>query len=352
MRVWMDMANSPHPMLLGPVSDELERQGHEVWVTARDHAQTVDLTLERWPSATVLGGGSPSSRRGKVEALIQRIRILRSEARRHVPDVALSLNSYSQVVAARLARVPCVTLMDYEYQPANHLSFRLADRVVVPSAFPSDRLKKYGARSPDRVRRFDGYKEELYLDDMSRSGEQSDVWAQFGSLNGRLRCLFRPPPEGATYHRTGNALFDQLLSQVAARPDVTALVLPRFSEQRNHYSAVPGVVVPAKTVPGLSALRSADIFVGAGGTMCREAALLGVPAYTVFAGRLAAVDRRLIEEGLLHDLRAASGDISTWVRRVAERREADSEQLRERGERLREDLLSVVYEAGHFSSAR
>src|SRR5689334_7594727 len=101
MRVWMDMANSPHPVLLGPVADELERAGHEVWVTARDHAQTADLTRRRWPDAVFVGGGSPSSRTGKLRALADRVGGLRREALRRRPDVALSLNSYAQMVAAR-----------------------------------------------------------------------------------------------------------------------------------------------------------------------------------------------------------------------------------------------------------
>ena len=50
--------------------------------------------------------------------------------------MALSHGSYAQIVAARLARVPAVTMMDYEHQPANHLSFRLARRVIVPATFP------------------------------------------------------------------------------------------------------------------------------------------------------------------------------------------------------------------------
>jgi predicted glycosyltransferase len=340
MRVWMDMANSPHPVLLAPVADELERAGHEVWVTARDHAQTADLTRRRWPDFVLVGGPSPTSRVGKLRVLGARIAGLRHEAVRQAPDVALSLNSYAQMVAARAAGIPSVTLMDYEYQPANHLGFRLAMRVVVPSAFPQGRLRRYGVRSEARLCRFDGYKEEFYLDQLS--GDAEDSWAEITPDHPSVRLLFRPPPTGAMYHREGNVGFDELLARFAARADTCVLVLARFPDQRARYGAMPGVHVADRTVDGIKALLSADGFFGAGGTMCREAALLGVPAYTLFAGSLAAVDAKLIAEGKLHDLRSPGEEIDLQV----PRRSAgpDWERIRQRADSLRRWLSSVVEE--------
>jgi predicted glycosyltransferase len=52
-------------------------------------------------------------------------------------------------------------------------------------------------------------------------------------------------------------------------------------------------------------VQLADLVVSAGGTMNREAVALGVPAFTPFAGRLGAVDQRLIDEGRLHRIGSA-----------------------------------------------
>jgi uncharacterized protein len=84
---------------------------------------------------------------------------------------------------------------------------------------------------------------------------------------------------------------------------VQVVVLPRGVEQARRYKGLPGVIVPERAVDGRSLLAHADVLVGAGGTMNREAALLGTPTYTMFSGRLAAVDAELIRLGLLHDLR-------------------------------------------------
>jgi predicted glycosyltransferase len=234
-------------------------------------------------------------------------------------------------------------MMDYEFQPANHISFRLASRVVVPAAFPQERLRHYGVRSDARVRRFDGYKEELYLDRDAGSGD--DGWGTPAGSGDAVRCLFRPPPHGAMYHRDGNSQFDELVIRASGRSDTSVLVLPRFPEQRDQYGSLPRVRVADRTVDGLRTLRGADVFIGAGGTMCREAALLGVPAYTVFAGQIAAVDERLIAAGGLRDLRAAELDVERWAKRDAGESRRDVEQLHARADTLRRWLVSVIEDA-------
>ena len=94
-----------------------------------------------------------------------------------------------------------------------------------------------------------------------------------------------------------------------------------------------GVVVPPHALDGSSLLYHADAMVGAGGTMNREAALLGTPTYTMFAGKLAAVDAELIRRGLMHDLRAPSTEVPLVKKELR-----DLVTARER----REHILGVV----------
>src|SRR4051812_21122030 len=106
LRVWIDLANSPHPLLFAPVARALGERGDVVLITARDHAQTLELARERFPDVEVIGGESPAGRASKAGALVRRIRGLRDWARGQRPDIALSHNSYAQIVAARLAGIP------------------------------------------------------------------------------------------------------------------------------------------------------------------------------------------------------------------------------------------------------
>jgi hypothetical protein len=300
MRIWIDLANSPHVAVVGPVVERLAGEGHDVVLTARDHAQTAELARSRWPSVLVVGGESPPGRAAKGAAIAGRANSLRRFALERRPDVAFSHGSYAQIVAARAARVPAVTMMDYEHQPANHLSFRLAQRVIVPEVFPEAALRRYGAR-PKKVIRYPGFKEELYLAGFAPSAE---VLHELGLDAAAVVAVFRPPADGALYHRMANERFDDALRLALDREDVQIVLLPRTTEQRARYEALrPRVRVPQQAVDARSLLATADLTIGAGGTMNRESAVLGTPTYTVFAGRLAAVDAELIRLGRLHDLR-------------------------------------------------
>jgi predicted glycosyltransferase len=305
MRVWIDLANSPHVAVVAPIAARLESEGHEAVLTARDHAQTVELARRRWPDVLVVGGESPPGRAAKGAEIARRASRLRRFALDRRPDVAFSHGSYAQIAAAWSARLPAVTMMDYEHQPANHLSFRLsfrlAQRIIVPDAFPAAALRRYGAR-PQKVVRYHGFKEELYLGGFSPS---VSVREQLGLEDDAIVAVFRPPPEGALYHRMANERFDEVVRLALEHDGVQIVLLPRTAAQRARYEALsPRIRVPRQAVDGASLLAAADLTVGAGGTMNRESAVLGTPTYSVFAGRLAAVDAELMRLGRLDDLRA------------------------------------------------
>lgn len=297
MLVWIDLANSPHVPLMEPVVRALQARSHDVILTARDHAQTMELARRRWSDVRVIGGPSPAGRAAKGFSISGRAIGLGRFARSKRPDVAFSHGSYAQIVAARSLGIPAVTMMDYEHQPANHISFRFAQRVIVPEAFPSEDIARFGARASNVVR-YVGFKEELYLDGFEPN---KAVLAELGLDSGGVIAVFRPPPEGALYHRGGNSRFDEVLNEARLQQNVQVVLLPRTREQGVPYES--GITVPERAIDGPSLLALADLTIGAGGTMSRESAVLGTPTYTMFAGRRPAVDAALIRAGRMYDLR-------------------------------------------------
>jgi predicted glycosyltransferase len=117
----------------------------------------------------------------------------------------------------------------------------------------------------------------------------------------------RPPASEAHYHNAeGDELFSAFVNRVCATEGVVAVLLPRNKRQEEQirrdypqWFKDSKVIIPAKVVNGLNLLWHSDLVVSGGGTMNREAAALGVPVYSIFRGKSAAVDRRLQEEGRL-----------------------------------------------------
>jgi predicted glycosyltransferase len=318
MRIWIDLSNSPHPLLFAPIARHLQRLGHEVGITVRDNAQTVELALERWPDAAIIGGPSPRSRAKKVETMMARIPLLRRWAQGFRPDVALSHNSYAQIVAARVLGLHIVTAMDYEGQPANHLAFRLANVVLMPEALRDSAARRQGA-SDRRTRFYEGFKEEIYLGDFEPDPE---VRASLGiDLDHRPLVVLRTPPTRAAYHRFGNQLFGEVVEALGDDGNARVVVLARHAEQRSaiHALGLRNALVPDQAIDSRSLMRNADLVIGAGGTMTREAALIGVPTYSAFAGDQPAVDRELEGQGLLRRLHRADEILPITVRSVEPR---------------------------------
>lgn len=300
MRVWIDITNSPHVPFFRPLITLLEAQGHEVEVTAREYAQTLQLLeLHRIPHHVVGPGHGGAGRLGKARALLGRLDALHRFARERDFDVALTHGSHELTLTARRVGIPSTTAFDYEYAWLQHqLGCRAATRVVVPDAIPPERLGRFGARPP-KLLRYEGLKEEYYLADFEPAPEPVE-----GLDPARVLVVVRTPPEVSLYHRHGNPLFAGVLERLGRDTSVQAVVLPRTDEQRAAVRALglPSLVVPPRAVDAQSLIAHADLVVSAGGTMNREAVALGVPVYTTFAGRLGGVDEQLIREGRLRPL--------------------------------------------------
>lgn len=300
MRIWIDLVNSPHIPFFIPIIHRLKEQGHEVLVTYREFAQTAQLVRMHNLDATLIGGHGGKGRVCKFYNLLHRTLQLVSFAKNKKIDLAISHNSYFQLVAAKLLRISSMTSMDFEGQPANHIAFRLASLVSVPDAFPIASLKKFGAKN---VSFYQGLKEHICLADFS---EQDDFLQQVKSAFHlsdadliKPLIIVRPPPSLALYHNNEESLFEVFLERISTL-DLTVLVLPRVEQQRIKISKKhPSFFFSEQVLDGLQLIRCVDAVVSGGGSMNREAACLGVPAISFFSGELPAVDKQLQMQGKL-----------------------------------------------------
>jgi len=301
MRVWIDLTNSPHVLVMRPVIEVLRADGHEVQVTARDFAQTIAL-CERFGIEHARVGRHRGERvAAKALGLASRSAALARWARGRAFDVALGHGSNDVSVAAALLRVPSATMFDYEWATVQHtINCRLARAVVVPAMIPPERLARYGAAR--KLRAYEGLKEEYYLADFEPDERVLDELALDGE---RAIVVVRPPPVVSLYHRFHNDVFASVLERLralAAADGVQTVVLPRVAAQREELARMDAFILPERAIDAQSLIAHASLVISAGGTMNREAVALGVRVYTTFEGRPGAVDEALLASGRMQKL--------------------------------------------------
>ena len=292
MRVWVDLTNSPHVLVMRPLIEVMRADGHDVEVTARDFAQTLELCERFGIEHTAVGRHRGGRLASKGLGLASRSAALVRWARGRRFDVAMGHGSNDVTVAAWLLRIPSATAFDYEWATAQHqVNCRLARAVVVPDAIPPQRLERYGAAG--KIHAYPGLKEEYYLADFE---PDRSVLDELGLDQAQPLVVVRTPPEVSLYHRFENPLFARVLDRLRGSQTV---VLPRTPAQR---AELDGFIVPEHAVDAQSLVAYADLVISAGGTMNREAVALGTPVFTTFEGRLGAVDEALLREGRLRNL--------------------------------------------------
>ena len=301
MRVWIDIDNPPQVQYLLPFHAAFAARGAEVVVTARDYGMTFDLLRAKQVDFRPVGASFGKSKRAKVSGLLQRGHALRKGfSRRGRPDVVVCA-SRPAALAARWMRIPSFILGDYEY--VHVAMYRMTDsHLAFPDVIDPAVFRRRGIRGA-RLLPYRGVKEDLTFAglDLDSVAPAEHIAAAGG--DDRVRVLFRPPAEESHYFRSESKdLALALLEHLSGQERAVVVLSPRYpwqAEYLKRFEWANEPVVLTEAVPFLSLLKSVDLVVSSGGTMLREAAYLGVPAYSIFRSEIGAVDRHLEAIGRL-----------------------------------------------------
>jgi predicted glycosyltransferase len=179
------------------------------------------------------------------------------------PDIAVSHCSVDQCRVAFGLGIPIIVTIDTPYADAvNRLTLPIANYIVASKAIPKEVLDNYNVRA--RIAQFDGADEVAWIKDFE-PGVKYDF--------GKPLIVVRQVEEKAAYT---NAKVDMLaLARKLTRLGVVVF-LSRYNRER-----VKDLIVPKGFVDSASLAAEADLFVGVGGTITKEAALQGTPAIVV-----------------------------------------------------------------------
>lgn len=292
MRIWFEISNSPHINLFSGMIAEL-KGAHEIIVTARPLANTIDLLKLHGIAHTVVGKHYGAGKFAKLAGYPVRVAQLWHFLKGKQIDVAISQSSFHSPVVARLLGVRSIYMNDNEHALGNVPSFIAASKIMVPEFLSAEHLRKQHA-SPRKVVRYPGVKEGIYLYRVHESLSRSP--SSHGSTI-RQSIYIRPEPWTAQYYKGRVNFLDALL--LGLKNEVDLVLLPRDKEQARHYvhPRFAGIRVIATALDLAQIAPNCDLFIGAGGTMTREMAVLGIPTISVYQDELLDVDRYLLDVG-------------------------------------------------------
>lgn len=341
--IWIDLDNSPHVPLFVPIIRHYRESGVNVVLTAREHSQTIELLKLHGLDGTftVIGYHHGKGKLSKILGTLGRARQLAAFIKTGPKiSVAVSHGSRSMVLAARWLKLPVVTMYDYEFTETRIFN-TFSDRVLIPERIPDSVLDEIGLTKDKRVR-YPGIKEELYIRGFQPDPTfRKDFLAMHECDSESVFAVLRPPATTANYHSSkSEEIFDGLMKYLLHPDGVFTAIVPRTSKQADDIEATiermalshASFTILREAVDGLQLAFAADLLISGGGTMNREAALLGVPVYSIFAGRLGSLDAQMEKEGLITFVREIEDIARIDLRRRAER--ANSSELTDRVERF------------------
>lgn len=296
MKIWIDLDNTPHVPFFKPIIRELEARGHVVVLTARGAFQVCELATLHGMSYVRVGRHHGKNPVMKVLGLLWRTLQLVPFLLRNRPDLALSHGSRAQLLLCNLLRIPTVMIMDYEHAQMPALLRPLWE--IVPAALSTESLQ---CKESSRILTYEGIKEDVYAPEFTPA---DSLPADLLARGSQVVVTVRPPATEAHYHNPeSDTLFVEFMERVCGLAEVKVILLPRSKTQEAEMRAAhpawftcPNLSVPRGAVDGLNLLWHSDLVVSGGGTMNREAAALGIPVYSIFRGKLGAVDRQLQRE--------------------------------------------------------
>ena len=307
MQIWVDFENSPHVLILKPIIEELRRRNHQVILTARECAQTLELARIFQLNVSRISRHHGKRIIMKMLGHISRIGRLMLFARNKGISVAVSHCSRSQIMAAGLLKIPAFVMFDYEHVSLSVIHHYIA-QLAVPEVISGDILdhKIY----PGKIVHYQGIKENIYV---------GELLNQNTSSNGlhidpeKILITMRPPAVEAHYYQEADGsetMFYEALKHLSSVSNTAIVILARNKIQKQHINKfinksckTNNIIFPDHAINGLSLIWNSDLVISGGGTMNREAAVLGIPVYSIFGGKLGAVDRHLQNAGRLKSIK-------------------------------------------------
>jgi predicted glycosyltransferase len=324
MKVWFDFTNSPHVSFFKQLIGELKEEGHEVIITCRPLGNTIPLLKLYNLPYHIVGTHYGKANLNKILGFPIRIIQLYKFLKKNKPDIAIAQASYYLPVVAKLLGVRSIYTNDNEHAKGNLPAFVCATKILIPEFLDKSRIKGLFVRE-DKIIQYPGIKEGIYLWNKFLDFSQEKTMEE-------RNVYIRMEPSLAQYYNGGSYFLDNVILEL--KDKVKIIIIPREKEQGDHYlnPKFSGVTVLEKPETFEEITGKCALFIGAGGTMTREMAVVGVPTISVYQDKLLMVDEYLIKLGLMkHCPKTTAEDILTTIKERSNDHSADKTLLLNKG---------------------
>lgn len=284
MRLWIDLLTPKQVLFFKPVIDELESSGAEVLATSRRYREVGPLAERAGLKLTYVGERGSKGPEEQLLAATRRQEEMIPVVKAFGPAVAVSIAS---AVCARVAfgfGIKHVAVNDSPHsEVAGRLSIPLSHHLLCPWVIPYRAWERFGIQRK-QVSTYHALDPAAWLKRKPLAGPVPKL------DSGKKTITVRVQESDAPYLAKGDMGWtDKLLGALlAAFPDANLVALCRYDHQVEEVRIKFGsrLIVPDDVVSGHDLLAATDLFVGMGGTMNAEAALMGVPTISAFQGSL------------------------------------------------------------------
>ena len=302
MKIIIDILTPKQCMLFSDIARRLEENGHQVLRTTRKYREVNKLLELKGIDAKVVGRHGRRNLADKLKASAQRTLELTSVLEDFKPDVAISFSSPEMARVSYGLKVPHVCINDSPHAEAvARLTVPLSERLLTPKMIPKKVWIKYGI-SPEKIVQYNALDPWVWLKDFQ---PDETVLEQLGLDTSRPILTFRTEESFAAYLSSkvqkATSVAPIINHVLKNNKDVQIVAVPRYEEQIRVLKRFfkDKIVVSDSMVDGPSLLYYTSIFIGGGGTMTAEAALLGVPTISCYPGEPFIILRYLVEKGLV-----------------------------------------------------
>lgn len=347
MKVWIDVLTPKQANLFAELHHRLIAKGFKTLVTTREYREVNELLGLKGLRATQIGRHGGANLSEKLTESSKRVLGLANTVEEYKPDVAISFASPEAARVAFGLKIPHYCISDSPHAEAvSRLTIPLSQKLFTPWIIPSWAWRRYGINPRDIVR-YHALDPKVWLSNYKETSSKSDALKVDRT---KPILILRTSEEQAAYlsDRSGaspNTAID-IIHRILELDTglIQIVVLPRYDGQVERFRRRFGdrIIVSEHITDAISLMRSSTIFVGGGGTMTAEAALLGLQVISCYPGESTFVERYLVNQGLVERLL----DPTRIAHRViAIAKNPDLEQRRKRAAKLlegMEDPLRII----------